>query len=113
VALTSANLARPDAPLQRLADEAALASVASLASSLGQPDHTRIEASITAARAAVSGSEVELRSVSASPERMTSAVVVMAGQRAVTATARYIAPFGGSAPQASADLLQSMFRTPL
>jgi hypothetical protein len=106
LALGTATLSRPDAPLQRLADEAALAGVNALAASQGQPDHSRVSASIEAASKVVSGQPAIIRSITPSGDAMTVAVVLAdPDNRAVSsAAARYIAPSDGFAAQTSAEL---------
>jgi hypothetical protein len=104
-AYSVSRLSHPDPDMQQLADDAALASVQSLSSSQGQPDQARMDASIAAARAVVSRSQVALRSVSPSTDRM-SATVVLAPPttRAVSATARYLPPSEGNSSQAAVVL---------
>lgn len=105
-ALAVAHLDSPDAPLQRLADEAALAGVNALAATQGQPEDRRIAASVAAAGKVVSGQPAIIRSIAPSSDGMIVAVVLSGpNNRAMSsAAARYVAPSEGLAAQTSAGL---------
>jgi hypothetical protein len=100
------NLPKPDSALQQLADDAALASVDALAETRGQPDPQRIQSSIAAATAVVAKSQNRVGSVSTSPDRLTSTVVVIdpATRAAVSAVARYQPPTERQSSHTSAGL---------
>ena len=105
-AYTASIIATPDARLQQIADDAALAGVNALAASVGLPEQSRIDAAVAATRAEAARAGRDLRGATASPEQLTFSVTVSdQGRRGeATATARYVAPSEGSSAQTSAAL---------
>lgn len=109
-AYTASNFACSDAPLQRLADEAALAGVNSLAASVGQPEDQRVEASVAAARQVLSARQSAIRLITTSTDGLKLSVVLNDPENhaRASATARYIPPSDGYTAQAAAGLPVSL-----
>lgn len=105
----AAMLAQPNAPLQRIADDAAAAGVNALAESAGQPGEQRIRDSVAAAQGALAGRPGTLRSLSGSAEALTLSVMLVDAHGAeATAQAIYQMPSEGVAAQNSAALPSSL-----
>ncbi|MBB5048089.1 hypothetical protein HNR60_002850 [Rhodopseudomonas rhenobacensis] len=106
VAIASRGAGAPQARLQELANNAALAGVTALADSIGKPGEQRIAASVAAAKTSLADQPATLHRVAASAEQLTMSVVLIdPGKRSeVKATARYVAPSQGRSAQQAAGL---------
>lgn len=96
--------ANGDPALQRIADEAAIAGVHALASSDHRTEAGRLAASTVAARRVIGDRRAMIRTVTPSHDQLTVAVELIdpATNAQATATARYVAPSIGLAPQKAA-----------
>uniref|UniRef100_Q07M96 Uncharacterized protein n=1 Tax=Rhodopseudomonas palustris (strain BisA53) TaxID=316055 RepID=Q07M96_RHOP5 len=108
-ALVAVNWSRPQARLQQIANDAALAGVNALVESVGQPGAERIRTSVAAAQAALADRSGALRSLSGSAEELTLSVVLVDPRAGAQAAARaiYQPPSDGVAAQDSAALRTS------
>ena len=88
--LVAVGSSRPQARLQQIADDAALAGVKALVESVGQPGEERIKTSVAAAQAALAGRSGALRSLSGSAEELTLSVVLVDPHGGAKAAARAI-----------------------
>ncbi|WP_322516753.1 hypothetical protein SR870_03980 [Rhodopseudomonas palustris] len=100
-------------PLQQIADEAAIAGVHALAASNHQTPAGRAAVSTAAARRVIGDRSATIRAVTPSPDELKVAVELVdpATRAEATATARYVPPSMGLAPQQAASVSNSA--TPL
>jgi predicted outer membrane protein len=99
-------LARTDPPLQRLADEAALAGVNALAASQPLTAPRRAAVSTAAAERMLGDRKATIRAVTPAADKLEVSVELTdpATQASATATARYVPPSAGRNDQESASV---------
>lgn len=101
IAATSATVVsnnfKPDAKLQELADNAALAGVNAMAANSTQPAQVRVQASISAVKEVIANKPGLTGDISASVDSMTTSVVLSnpTTRKPISATAHYILPNDG------------------